>query len=266
MTSDDHANDNPCQPAEAGDADADARADTDSPWSEGTAAELQAENADLKDRVLRALAELENLRRRAERDREETRKYAITAFARDMLNVGDNMTRALQSLDDAAREQAQDTVKALIEGVDITHRELMNVFQRHGIEQLTPEGEKFDPNFHQAMFEVEDPKVAAGTVIQVVQDGYRIGERVLRPALVGISKGGPKTAPGAPGGDVAEEQKPEEQKPEGQEAEGQEAEAQEPAGSDDSRASEAKAAARSHEEAASAKAAAEKGKTVDRNA
>lgn len=254
MTSDDHANDNPCQPAEARDADADAPADTDSPWSEGTAAELQAENADLKDRVLRALAELENLRRRAEREREETRKYAVTAFARDMLNVGDNMTRALQSLDDAAREQAQDTVKALIEGVDITHRELMKVFQRHGIEQLKPEGEKFDPNFHQAMFEVEDPKVAAGTVIQVVQDGYRIGERVLRPALVGVSKGGPKTAPGAPaepGGDVAEGPKPE---------------GQEPAGGDDSRASEAKAAARSHEEAASAKAAAERGKTVDRNA
>jgi molecular chaperone GrpE len=247
MTSDDHANDNPCQPAEAGDADADAPADTDSPWSEGTAAELQAENSDLKDRVLRALAELENLRRRAEREREETRKYAITAFARDMLNVGDNMTRALQSLDDAAREQAQDTVKALIEGVDITHRELMKVFQRHGIEQLKPEGEKFDPNFHQAMFEVEDPKVAAGTVIQVVQDGYRIGERVLRPALVGVSKGGPRTAPGAP-------------EPKG------DAEGQEPADGDDSRVSEAKAAARSHEEAASAKAAAEKGKAVDRNA
>ena len=158
---------------------------------------LQAENADLKDRLLRAMAEVENVRRRGEREKAEATLYAATNFARDLLSVADNLGRALEALPAEAREKADDAVKTLLEGVDLTHRELRNVFERYNIRQVKAKGEKFDPNVHQAMFEVPDPSVPAGTVVQVVQNGFTIGDRVLRPALVGVAKGGPKAQPPA---------------------------------------------------------------------
>jgi molecular chaperone GrpE len=156
---------------------------------------LAKEAADLKDRLLRTLAEMENLRRRTEKEVADARTYAVTNFARDILAVADNMERAMQALDDEIREKADAGVKALLDGVELTERELMKVMEKHGIKRLDPKGEKFDPNFHQAMFELPDPTVPSGMVAQVVQPGYKIGERVLRPALVGVSKGGPKVAP-----------------------------------------------------------------------
>jgi molecular chaperone GrpE len=156
----------------------------------------QAQAAEFKDRLLRTLAEMENLRKRTEREVADSRAYAVTAFARDVLGVADNMRRALAAISPELRASAETGVKALIEGVELTERELQKALEKNGVRQFTPRGEKFDPNFHQAMFEVPDPAVPAGSVVEVVQPGYMIGERVLRPALVGVSKGGPKTAPG----------------------------------------------------------------------
>jgi molecular chaperone GrpE len=156
---------------------------------------LNAENAELKDRVLRVLAEMENLRRRTEREVADARAYGVTAFARDMLTVADNLARALESLPGEARATAEGALKGLMEGVEITARDLQSALGRHGVTKLEPHGEKFDPNFHQAMFEVPDETKPAGVVTEVVQSGWKIGERVLRPALVGVSKGGPKAAP-----------------------------------------------------------------------
>jgi molecular chaperone GrpE len=153
-----------------------------------------AETAELKDKLLRALAEIENMRRRSEREVADARLYGISAFARDVLTVADNMQRALQALDAGLRQNADATTKALLDGVELTERELLNALEKHGIKKLEPLGQKFDPNFHQAMFEVMDESVPPGTVMQVVQPGYKIGERVLRPALVGVAKGGPKSA------------------------------------------------------------------------
>jgi molecular chaperone GrpE len=158
---------------------------------------LNAENAELKDRVLRGLADVENMRRRSEREAGEARTYAVTAFARDLLTVADNLARALENLPAEARAEAEGATKTLIEGVDLTARELQAVLSRHGVKKVEPLGEKFDPNFHQAMFEVPEEALPAGTVTQVVQSGWKIGERVLRPAMVGVSKGGPKAAPKA---------------------------------------------------------------------
>ena len=158
-------------------------------------AALAKEAADLKDRLLRTLAEMENLRRRTEREVADSRVYAVTNFARDILAVADNMERAMKALDDEIRDKADAGVKALLDGVELTERELIKVMEKHGIKRLEPQGQKFDPNLHQAMFELPDPSVPAGTVVQVMQPGYTIGERVLRPALVGIAKGGPKAAP-----------------------------------------------------------------------
>jgi molecular chaperone GrpE len=155
---------------------------------------LNAENAELKDRALRALADVENMRRRAEREAADARTYAVTGFARDLLTVVDNFARALESLPAETRAAVEGPLKAFIEGVDLTGRELQAVLGRHGVKKLEPQGEKFDPNFHQAMFEAPDEALPAGTVTQVVQSGWKIGERVLRPALVGVSKGGPKVA------------------------------------------------------------------------
>jgi len=155
---------------------------------------LAKEAADLKDRLLRTLAEMENLRRRTEREVADSRVYAVTNFARDILAVADNMERAMKALDDEIRDKADAGVKALLDGVELTERELIKVMEKHGIKRLEPQGQKFDPNLHQAMFELPDPSVPPGTVVQVMQPGYTIGERVLRPALVGIAKGGPKAA------------------------------------------------------------------------
>jgi molecular chaperone GrpE len=167
---------------------------------EGTQAEAQSdpiavlakEANDLKDRLLRTLAEMENLRRRTEREVADARVYGVTNFARDILAVADNMERAMKALDDEIREKADAGVKALLDGVELTERELIKVMEKHGVKKIEPQGQKFDPNLHQAMFELPDPSVPAGTVVQIMQPGYTIGERVLRPALVGVSKGGPK--------------------------------------------------------------------------
>ena len=170
---------------------------------ESTAA-LAKEAAELKDRVLRTLAEMENLRRRTEKEVADARAYGITAFARDILAVADSMDRALKALDTEIRSKADAGVKALLDGVELTERELLKVLEKHGIARIEPMGQKFDPNLHQAMFELPDPSVPAGTVVQVVQSGYKIGERVLRPALVGIAKGGAKpSASEAPANDNA---------------------------------------------------------------
>ncbi|MTI44561.1 molecular chaperone GrpE [Roseibium hamelinense] len=156
---------------------------------------LQAENAELKDRALRAIAEMENLRRRTEKELKDTRQYAVAGFARDMLTVSDNLRRALDFLPDEDRKNADAGIASLIEGVEMTERELLNQLEKNGVKRLDPEGQKFDPNFHQAMFEVPNTEVPNNTVVQVVQSGYVIGERVLRPAMVGVSKGGPKETP-----------------------------------------------------------------------
>ena len=160
---------------------------------------LLKENEELKDRALRAAAEMENLRRRTARDVQDARAYAIANFARDMLSVSDNLRRAIDAIPEEAKASGDAGFKALIEGVEITERAMLSALERHGVKKLEPEGEKFDPNFHQAMFEVPNPDVPANTVLQVVQPGYSIGERVLRPAMVGVSKGGPKQAPAEPG-------------------------------------------------------------------
>ena len=155
---------------------------------------LNAENAALKDRMLRTLAEMENLRRRTEREVGDARTYGVTAFARDMLNVADNLERAIDHIPAEARAGAGEALKGLIEGVELTARDLSAALARHGVKKLEPLGEKFDPNFHQALFEAPNEILPAGSVTQVVQSGWRIGDRVLRPASVGVSKGGPKVA------------------------------------------------------------------------
>jgi molecular chaperone GrpE len=162
---------------------------------------LKAENADLRDRFLRLAAEMDNLRRRTDREIKDAKSYAVTGFARDMLSVSDNLRRAIETLPDEARTAADAAMSALIEGVEMTERGMLATLERHGVRKIEAEGQKFDPNFHQAMFEVPNPNVANNTVVQVVQAGYAIGERVLRPAMVGVAKGGPKAD--AAGDDVA---------------------------------------------------------------
>lgn len=164
-------------------------------WGKGGLEELKAENAELKDKLLRTVAEMENLRRRTERDKADTAKYAISNFARDVLTIADNIQRAIDHVPDEAAEQ-DPALKNFREGIQVTERELLKVMERHGIARLNPEGERFDPNKHQAMFEVENSDVPEGTVVQVVQAGYIIADRVLRPAMVGVAKGGPKSARG----------------------------------------------------------------------
>jgi molecular chaperone GrpE len=153
---------------------------------------LMKENEDLKDKALRAAAEVENMRRRAARDVQDARAYSIANFARDMLTVADDLQRALDAIPEESKVSGDAGFKALIEGVEITARGLLAALERHGVRKLTPEGEKFDPNFHEALYEIPDPQVVSGTVLQVVQPGYSIGERVRRPAKVGVSKDGPK--------------------------------------------------------------------------
>lgn len=155
---------------------------------------LEAEKTDLRDKLLRTLADMENLRRRTEREVSDARTYAVTNFARDMLTSADNVRRALDAVPAEARGEANPALAALIEGIELTERDLIKTFERHGVRRLDPQGSKFDPNMHQAMFEVPDPSLPSGTVTQVVQTGYAIGERVLRPALVGVAKGGPKAS------------------------------------------------------------------------
>ncbi|MBT9372142.1 nucleotide exchange factor GrpE [Rhizobium sp. CSW-27] len=166
---------------------------------------LKAENMELRDRFLRLAAEMDNLRRRTERDVKDAKSYAVTAFARDMLAVSDNLRRALESIPAEAKESGDAGLTALIEGVDMTERAMLSALERHGVRKLEPEGQKFDPNFHQAMFEIPNTTVPNNTVLQVVQAGYVIGERVLRPAMVGVSKGGPKADAAAPAAEAGAE-------------------------------------------------------------
>jgi molecular chaperone GrpE len=161
---------------------------------------LEAEKADLTDRLVRTAAEMDNLRKRAERDMADARKYAVTKLATDMLVVGDNLRRALQAVPPERRESADDVFKALLDGVVMTEREMDRLMEKHGITRIAAMGERFDPHRHQAMFEVTDASVPAGTVVQVMQEGYQIGDRVLRAALVGVSKAdGPTETAGTAG-------------------------------------------------------------------
>jgi molecular chaperone GrpE len=162
---------------------------------EGSVEAVAKELAEAKDRTLRTLAEMENLRKRTTREIADARTYGITAFARDVLDIADNLQRALDAVPAEAKANADPGLKALIEGVELTERSLLNTLEKNGVKKFDPTGERFDPNFQQAMYEVPDPSVPAGTVVQVVQTGYKIGERILRPALVGVSKGGAKPAP-----------------------------------------------------------------------
>ena len=174
-------------------APADSAAVTAQPAAEPDASAVASE---LRDRLLRTLAEMENLRRRTTREVADAELRGITAFARDMIGVADNMRRALDTVTAEVRNSADPAVKALIEGVELTERELLKALEKNKVRQFNPQREKFDPHLHQAIFEVPDASVPAGSVVQVVQPGYMLGERVLRPALVGVSKGGPKAAPG----------------------------------------------------------------------
>jgi molecular chaperone GrpE len=155
---------------------------------------LEAEKSDLTDRLLRVAADMDNLRRRSEREASDARRYAVTRFAADMLAVSDNLSRTLAAIPQEAREAGDPAFKAILDGVEITGREMERVLKAHGVTRIAAAGEPFDPHNHQAMFEIEDTSVPAGTVVQVVQDGYSIGDRVLRAALVGIAKGGPAKA------------------------------------------------------------------------
>jgi molecular chaperone GrpE len=169
-------------------------------------AELEAELAKMKDQMLRALAEAENTRRRADRDRREAAKYGAVGLARDLLSVSDNLRRALEALPEDARG-GDGWAKDLITGVELIEREFLDAFAKQGVVKMEPLGEAFDHNFHQAMFELEDPEKPAGTVVQLLQPGYRLHDRLLRAAMVGLSKGGPKAEKkkeeGEPGDDGA---------------------------------------------------------------
>jgi molecular chaperone GrpE len=156
-------------------------------------ATLEARVTDLTDRLLRAHAEMDNLRKRTDRDKEDTAKYAISRFAREVLSIGDNLQRAIAAVPSGAAD-ADPALKALIDGVSMTEREFLNVLERNGVKRLDPAGEPFNPHQHQAMTEIEDPEVAPGTIVQVYQPGYVLGDRILRPAMVIVAKGGPSTA------------------------------------------------------------------------
>ena len=160
---------------------------------EDKVAKAQAEAAEAKDRYLRAVAELENYRRRAEKERQDTAKFAIASFARDTLPVLDNLRRGLDSVS-ADDRKATPALETLAAGMELTEREMLATLERHGIEKVDPQGQPFDHNFHQAMMEIEDASVAPGTVVQVLQAGYVLNGRLLRPALVGVAKGGSKDA------------------------------------------------------------------------
>ena len=162
---------------------------------EGSVEALTKEVAESRDKMLRTLAEMENLRTRTKREVADAKTYGISGFARDVLEIADNLQRALDAVPAEAKAAADPGLKALMEGVELTERSLLNALEKNGVKKFDPSGEKFNPNFQQAMYEVPDASVPAGTVVQVVQAGYMIGERVLRPALVGVSKGGAKAAP-----------------------------------------------------------------------
>ncbi len=191
--------DNKPTPEAANDAAPDMQADATNDAEADPVETLRAENAELRDRLLRSVADMENLRKRTEREIGDTRSYAIAGFARDMLTATDSLSRALMMLPHEAREAADATTKSLIEGIEMTEREMQRLLAKHGVKPIEAEGQKFDPHKHQAMFEVPDPTRPEGTVVQVVQAGFAIGDRVLRPAMVGVAKGGGATGQPAEG-------------------------------------------------------------------
>lgn len=184
--------------AEAAAPDTSAEAAADVSADEALAA-AAAEIAKLRDERLRALAEIENVRKRAARDKENAGRYAIDSFAKDMLTVADNLRRALEAVDQTA-VAGDPALQSLVKGVEMTEADLLNVFKRYGITPIESLGRAFDPNVHDAMFELPDESVPERTVVQVVEPGYMIHDRPLRPARVGVSRGGPKRPPAAPGG------------------------------------------------------------------
>src|SRR5215831_11131385 len=167
--------------------------ETTPPEAADPVAEATREAAEFKNRLLRALADMENLRKRTEREVLDARVYGIAGFARDVLAVADNMHRALEAIGPDLRESADPKVKALIEGVELTERELLKILEKNGVKKFSPQGEKFDPNVHQAMYELPTSDQPPGQVAQVIQAGYMIGDRVLRPALVAVSRAAQKS-------------------------------------------------------------------------
>lgn len=163
---------------------------------------LRAEVEALKDRALRAMAEVENVRKRLERERDDARTYSVTRFAREMLTVADNLNRALSAFPPDVRAKTDDSVKAVLDGVEATGRELSAALARNGVKPIAAEGQKFDPNLHQAIAEVPTHDAPPGTVVSVVQDGYLIGDRLLRPAMVTVAKAGGSTP--SPGNGASE--------------------------------------------------------------
>jgi len=176
-----------------------------SPAPEQKLAAALAEAAQLKDQLLRALAEAENTRRRTQRDRDEASKFAVTAFARDLLAVADNLRRALDAIPAAALED-DPALRNLAAGVEMTERQLVSVFESHNVRRFEAVGERFDGNLHQAMMQVPGEGQAAGTIVQVMQPGYLLHDRLLRPALVAVASGeGSGAKPGdekLPGGHI----------------------------------------------------------------
>jgi molecular chaperone GrpE len=202
MTDPNRQNENPANAAQAGEPVVSKPYVMPDDPEEGSVEALVREAAESRDKMLRTLAEMENLRKRTSREVADARTYGITGFARDVLDIADNLQRALDAVPADAKAAADPGLKALIEGVELTERSLLNALEKNGVKKFDPSGEKFDPNFQQAMYEVPDSSVPAGTVVQVVPvlpAGYMIGERVLRPALVGVSKGGAKAATSANG-------------------------------------------------------------------
>lgn len=202
MTENDAKTAPPAPPSAANDDGGPADSRAESPWSDDALASglglqseierLETEKADLTDRLIRLAAEMDNLRKRTERDVSDARKYAVSKFAGDMLVVGDNLRRALTAVPADRLESGDEVLNALSEGVKMTEREMDRLLEKNGITRISAVGERFDPHRHQAMYEVPKPEVPAGTVTEVIQEGYQIGDRVLRAALVGVSKDGPK--------------------------------------------------------------------------
>ncbi len=154
-------------------------------------AELERQVVEFRDKLLRAVAEGENIRKRNERQLEDTRKYAVANFAKDLLNVSDNLRRAIEAVPETEGAE-NELVQNLCSGVEAVERDLLAAFEKHGIVKITPLNDRFDPNFHQAMFEVPDSGQPAGTVVQMLQPGYLLQDRLLRPAMVGVAKGSPE--------------------------------------------------------------------------
>jgi len=190
-----NAEDPSCVDAQSDDAAQDAAPQDVAPLTPEEKIEaLETELAKQKEQVLRQLAETENARRRAQREREDTIRYGASALAKDLLNVADNLQRALQSVPSEARE-SDDVIKNLVIGIEMTEKELLSAMQKQGVEKIEPLGEKFSYDKHQAMFEVPDTGKPAGTIVELMQPGYIMHERLLRPAMVGVAKGDPENPP-----------------------------------------------------------------------